>query len=144
MNMNTKKFIPYILFVLIGLLTLSGCAKPQPAGLTDDQVVAITENMLAAINNDDYAAFSRDFSAGMLSAFAPAQFEQLRDLLMGASGNFVSMGTPTLSNSQGYAIYRIQCPYEKEDVVVMVSFQVGGDQVEGLWFDSPNLRAASQ
>jgi len=140
----TKKYILLILSVLIGMLTLSGCARPEPAGLTDDQVVAITENLLTAINTDDYAAFSRDFSAGMLSAFAPDQFEQLRDLLMGASGNFVSMGTPALSNSQGYAIYRIQCPYEKEDVVVTVSFQVGGYQVEGLWFDSPNLRAANQ
>lgn len=142
--MKTKMYISLSMSVLIGLLTLSGCAKPEPAGLTDDQVVAITENMLTAINNDDYAAFSRDLSAGMLSTFTPDQFDQLRDLLLGASGNFVSMGTPTLSNSQGYAIYRIQCPYEKEDVVVTVTFKVGGDQVEGLFFDSPNLRAASQ
>lgn len=142
--MKTNKPTLIVILALVGLLLLPGCAKPQPAGMADDQVVAIVQNMLTAIDQDDYAVFSLDFSPEMLAAFSPEQFAQLRDLLLGASGHFVSMGNPVLSNSNDYAIYRIQCPYEMEDVVVIVSFKVGGDQVEGLWFDSPNLRSPSQ
>jgi len=107
-------------------------------------VVEVTENILLALNISDYAAFTRDFSADMLAAFTEDQFTQLRDLLQNASGNYLSMHAPGLSNSRGYAIYRFPCKFDHEDVIVTITFSFGGDKVEKLFFDSPNLRNASQ
>ena len=46
------------------------------------------------------------------------------------------MQTPALSNSGEYAVYRIRCQYELEDVMVTLIFKIDGTQVEGLFFDS--------
>lgn len=43
-----------------------------------------------------------------------------------------------------YAIYRLTCTYDLESVIVTVTFKVDGDKVEGLFFDSTNLRKISQ
>jgi hypothetical protein len=139
-----QKFFALAFLALILVVATSGCAKPQPAGLTDDQVAAMVGNILQAINANDYQSFSQDFSDAMKSAFPESQFTQLHDLLQKASGNYASMGTPVLLNQNGYALYRIPCKYEKEDVIVTVTFAIGGDKVEGLFFDSTNLRSASK
>lgn len=134
-----------ILSILVAMsLLVSGCGSPDPANLTDEQVTAITENILTAIDAGDYAAFSRDFSDEMLNAFPEDNFLQTKDMLASASGNYISIDTPTISNKQGYALYQFVCKYENEDVAVTVVFLVGGDKVDGLFFNSPNLIAASQ
>lgn len=134
-------------FLVLGLLilaSLSACAEPQPAGLSADQVGAVVENILTSIDANDYQGFSRDFSDAMLSAFTEDSFAEMRTMLQDASGSYVSLGELTLVNQQGYAIYLYQCEYEKENVIVKVVFEIGGAKVDGLFFDSTNLRAASK
>jgi hypothetical protein len=126
------------------LLMASGCSAPKPAGLTDQEVASLTENILKALDAKDYQSFTRDFSGQMNSAFSQTQFEQLASLLETASGSYISLGTPSLSNNQGYAVYRFPAKYARETVYVTITFLVGGQKVEGLWFDSTNLRKASQ
>ncbi len=65
-------------------------------------------------------------------------------MLQTASGNFSSLDVPSLSNNQGYAVYRFPAKYANETVYVTITFLVGGQKVEGLFFDSVNLRKASQ
>ena len=131
--------------VILGLLAgLSGCLPAQKAGLTDQQVATVVENILKAIDNNNYPSFTHDFSPQMKSAFTQAKFSQLRSTLYNASGNFIYMDEPSLSNNQGYAIYRFQSKYANETVTVTVTFVIGGQEVEGLFFDSANLRKASQ
>jgi hypothetical protein len=130
--------------LVLSMLVLSACSAPQPAGLTDQQVAGVTENVLKAIDNGDYQKFTQDFSDQMNSAFSQAQFDNLRALLQKASGNYISLGTPGLTNNQGYAVYRIPAKYSNETVYVTITFLVGGQKVEGLWFDSAALRKASQ
>lgn len=134
-------FLPALAALL--LLVLSGCAAPQPAGLTDAQVSALTGNILQALDENDYPLFVQDFSDPMLAAFPEDQFTLLRDMLQAASGDFVSVGEANLSNAQGYAVYRLSCQYELETVTVTITFTIGGDKVEGLFFTSPNLRKAN-
>ena len=141
--LKTKFYAIVSLLIALSILA-TGCAAPKPAALTDEEVTAIAANLLTAIDANDYAAFSRDFSPDMLAAFSETQFTQTRDMLQSASGKYVSAGKVSLSNNQGYAVYRIICTYEKEKVVVTVVFKVDGKQVEGLFFDSPNLRTATQ
>lgn len=142
--MKEKKLFSATSLLVILALFLTGCAAPKPAALTEDEVLALTGNILTALDANDYTAFTHDYSPEMLAAFSEAQFTQLRNLLQSASGEFVSTGKLSLSNNQGYAVYRIICKYKLEDVVVTATFKIDGKQIEGFFFDSPNLRAASK
>jgi hypothetical protein len=137
------KLIPMTALILT-LLVTSGCSAPQPAALTDQQLAEVTENVLKAIDAGNYQDFTRDFSPQMLSAFPQAQFDSLGGLLQKACGSYVSLGSPSLTNNQGYAVYRIPTKYTSETVYVTITFLVGGQKVEGLFFDSTNLRKVSK
>jgi hypothetical protein len=136
-------FLAVVALVLVMLPGLSGCS-PKPAGLSDQQVASVTENILKAIDANNYPAFTRDFSPQMKSAFTQEKFTQLRAKLQAASGNFIYMDTPSISNNQGYASYRYPAKYSDETVTVTITFVIGGQEVEGLFFDSPNLRKVPQ
>jgi hypothetical protein len=102
-------------------------------------------NILESINAGDYTAFTRDFSPTMMDAITLSQFTGLKVLLHATSGQYVSCSTkPELSNSQGYAVYRLSCEFELEPVIVTVTIKTGGTQVEGLYLDSTNLRKFGQ
>ena len=143
MTVNAK-FLMVSALVLVMLAGLSGCLTAQKAGLSNQQVATVTENILKALDQNNYPSFTHDFSPQMKSAFTQAKFSQLRSMLYNASGNFIYMDEPSLSNNQGYAIYRFQSKYADETVTVTVTFVIGGQEVEGLFFDSANLRKASQ
>jgi hypothetical protein len=139
-----KKYLGLaVLPLLLVVFLMSGCAKPSPAGLTDQQITSVTENTLKAIDAKDYRKFTQDFSDKMNSAFTQTQFDSLSKLLQTTSGSFVSLGTASLTNNQGYAVYRFPAKYTKEVVYVTITFLVGGQKVEGQWFDSVALRKAS-
>jgi hypothetical protein len=140
--MKTKLTTLIALFLVAAFL-LTGC-QAKPAALSNEEVVQLTGQILTALNDGDYAAFTQDFSDEMLAAFPEDQFTALGTLLQETSGNYVSCGEPSISNNGGYASYRLTCPFDLEDVVVTIVFKVDGDRVEGLFFDSPNLRALSQ
>ena len=143
-----KRKLPAILLIaaIVTTLVLTGCQAPNPASLSNDQVVQAVDNILKAINAGDFQRFTQDFSDSMASNFTEAQFTSLAELLKKASGNYVSCAdtSPEISNSQGYAVYRLACKYELENVIVTVTFLEGGEKVEGLFFDSTNLRKVSQ
>jgi hypothetical protein len=132
--------------MLVATLFLTSCQPPKPAALSNDQVVQAIENTLSAINAGDYQSFTQDFGEAMKSTFTAAQFTSLAELLKKTSGNYVSCAdsVPELSNNQGYAVYRLTCKYELESIIVTMTFKVDGDKVEGLFFDSTNLRKVSQ
>jgi hypothetical protein len=142
--MNQKiRFLSLMTLACVLILT-SGCSAPKPAGLTDEQVASVTENTLKALEANDYQAFTQDFSDQMHQAFTQEQFTKLEGMLQSASGKFVSLGKPTLSNNQGYAVYRFPAKYENETVYVTITFLVGGQKIEGEFFDSVNLRKQAQ
>jgi hypothetical protein len=142
--MTKNRFVSIASLLAALSILVAGCGPASPAALTDAEVLTVTGNLLTAIDTGDYPAFTADFSAAMLTAFPESQFMQLRDLLHTSSGNYLSCSEMSLSNKDNFAIYSIRCAYELEDVVVTVVFPIDGTQVEGLFFDSPNLRAASK
>jgi hypothetical protein len=121
---------------------LSSCALPLPSSLPDDQVLQVVDSLLKAFNADDYAGATQKMSAVMLKAFAEAQFLNMADLLKKTSGNYLSCDGALieLSNNAGYAVYRLPCKFELETVTVSVAFFIASSEVEGLYFDSINLR----
>ena len=137
--------IKWILTLLIALpVLLSGCSPAEPAALSDEEIMTFASNLLVSLDENNYAGFITDFSEEMLAAFPESEFINLRDMIQGASGTFISADTLELTNNQEYAVYRIRCSYSLEDVMVTLVFQVDGTLVEGLFFDSTNLRAASK
>ena len=144
--MNSKIPISLWMVMLVTALFLTGCQPPKPAALTNDQVVQVVDNFLKAVTAGDYQTFAQDFSDEMKNGFTLEMFTSLADLLKNASGNYISYADtePELSNNQGYAVYRLVCQFDLESVVVTMTFKVDGDKVEGLFFDSANLRKGSQ
>jgi hypothetical protein len=140
--MQKKIHCFFLLSLALMLVVTSGCSTPKPAGLTDAQVTSLTDSVLKALDANDHQKFVQDFSDQMNTAFSQEQFTKLRVLLQTASGKYVSIGTAALTNSQGYATYRFPCSYENETVYVTITFLIGGQKVEGLYFDSVNLRKA--
>ena len=143
-----KSKIPPTLLILLIVTTLflTGCQTPKPASLSNDQVVQAVDNILKAIKVSDYQSFRQDFSDEMKDAFTEEQFTNVVNLLQNTSGNYVSCADsePELANNQGYAVYRQACTFDKESVIITVTFKVDGSKVEGLFFDSTNLRKISQ
>lgn len=143
--MNTKRvFICLVSFVCIALLA-SACQAPKSASISNEQISKMADNILVSINQDDYPGFIKDFSDQMITTFTTQQFTDLRTMLQGTSGNYVScQSDPTLSNQQSYAVYQYKCQFEKEEVIVTLVFAIDGDKVEGLYFNSKALRAITK
>ena len=137
-----KNVILFLLAAALMLVALTGCAALKPAALSNEQVIQAADGFLKATQTGDYPGAIVGFSDQMKAAYTEAQFNNLRSLLQKASGSYTSCSgaKPDLSNNQGYAIYRFACKFELEDVMVTITFKVGGDKVEGLFFDSVNLR----
>jgi hypothetical protein len=144
--MNGKMKNTFLVITLVIALFLTGCQPAKPSALTNDQVIGMIERNLTTINARDYQGFTQDFSEAMKSTFSEAQFTSLAELLMQTSGKYVSCADsqPELSNKQDFAVYRQMCIFDLESVIVTVTFKVDGDKIEGLFFDSTNLRKASQ
>ncbi len=142
--MNSKISPIFLVVTFLTVLSLTGCQTPKPAALSDAQLGQVTESILKAINAGTYPDFVRDFSDQMKAAFPESEFTKLHELLQNASGNYISHAAPTLLNNQGFAVYRFPCKFEKEAVIVTITFKVDGVQVEGLFFDSTKLRKLSQ
>ena len=131
------------LLIITGLL-LTGCQPPKPASLSNDLVLQAVDQVLSSVNSGDYQGFIRGFSDAMKTAFPEAQFSSLHNTLQNASGNYASCGQPALTNNQGYAVYRLICKFDRENVMVTVTYQIAGNKIEGLFFDSTNLRKVSK
>jgi hypothetical protein len=139
-----RKNVPTTLFtlVLVATIILTGCQAAKRSSLTDDQVVQAIDNILKAINSADYLGFSKDFSSDLKIAIPEEEFIGLVVVLQKASGKYVSCPTaaPELSNTEDFAVYRLNCKFDLENVIVQLTYKIGGSQLEGLFFDSTNLR----
>jgi hypothetical protein len=143
MYLKIAKLIP-----LLGLLLFLGAAcgglQPKPAALSNEQLHQVIDNSLQALSAGDKTAFTQDFSETMKQAYTDEEFNKLRELVAESSGQYTSCGEPQLSNAQGYTRYSFPCEYEKEEVVATFVFQIDGSLVEGLFFNSANLRKLTQ
>lgn len=139
------KPVTILALILVLLATACGALNPKPAALSNEEVRQLAESSLQALSSGDKEAFIQDFSDQMKAIYTDDQFENLRNLLAENSGAFVSCeGEPQLSNAQGYVRYSFPCKYEQEEVVVTFVFEIDGSLVEGLFFNSANLRKATQ
>jgi hypothetical protein len=140
--MDKKNPSVLLTLTLAASLLLSSCASPLPSSLSNDQVLQVVDSLLKAFNADDYAGATQKMSAVMVKAFPEGNFLTMADVLKQTSGSYVSCDGALieLSNNAGYAVYRLPCKFELETVTVSVAFFIASSEVEGLYFDSVNLR----
>ncbi len=102
-----------------------------------------TENVLASLNNNDYAAFSKDLDQAMKSAFTQQSFDQLRNQIKSAVGDYRSkyFRAATMQNTITTVIYLTSYSDEPSAVWVTISFDPD-QKVAGLYFSSPKLLQA--
>lgn len=144
-NTNSKLSL-FIFIAIISSFVVSGCSglQAKPSALSIEDVTVATEKLLIAIEEDDYESFTPGMSETMLGAFTESEFREMKTMLSETSGNLVSCSDPALLNQEEYAVYRVPCEFEKEDVTVTVVYEIGGNEIDGLFFDSPGLRAYSK
>ncbi|RPI88432.1 MAG: DUF3887 domain-containing protein [Chloroflexi bacterium] len=145
MKKTNTKISLFICTAAIISIVLMGCSglQAKPSALSNEEVTAATEELLIAIEEDDYEAFTPDMSETLLEAFTQTEFQEMKTMLSETSGNLVSCSDPALLNQEEYAVYRVPCEFEKEDVTVTMVYEIGGNELDGLFFDSPGLRAYS-
>jgi len=135
-----------IIAYFIGVSYRKTTSMPQEKELPDNinEINLIAEGLLQALNDDDYSFFSEDFSEEMKIAMDKSKFEETKQLLDETSGKYISKETPTRYEYQGYEMYRYICSFEKEQVTVTLYLSPDSKLVEGLWFDSANLKTVFQ
>ena len=142
------KRITIIMVLLLAVVAaLTGCTNKL-----DESDVSyageMVDNMLAGIEDRDYDAFSRDFSDTMKSAMTEDSFIAMADLLDEKIGTYESKSfsqaveTEEDGAAMTVVVYKAQYSDETDDVLITVTFSGSdGDYViEGLYFNSPNLR----
>ena len=128
-----------IIFSIKTLSNLNGLA-PFEKNLPRDmnEMNSISENLLQALGNEDYPSFSRDFSQGMKLQLNEELFFQTKQLLENTSGSYVSKEPSKFYEHDPYEIYQYACCFEKENVTL--TLYMNSSLIEGLYFDSENLR----
>ena len=104
---------------------------------------SVTENILQSLNDNNYSSFSKDFSDRIKTILNEQSFTEVRNLILETSGKYISKETPKSYEIEGYIAYDYSCEFEKEKVFVTISFSQDLKKVEGILFDSDNLREAT-
>ncbi len=142
-----KEVIFVLLAVIILVIFLSGCSKSsedveKQKGIDLEQADFIANKMLKSFNNGNYEDFSSSFSVDMRRAMSYAAFNDLRILVLNSSGAYVSKSEPNAASASGFVSYTYNCSFGKENVMFTISFKSGENKVDGVGFDSANIKAA--
>jgi len=130
-----------------------GCGSNNPATTTTPasspvniQALAdpIIENILIGLKTNDYSAFSKDLSQATKIVLSQTSFDQIYNQMQTAVGDYQSKTffSSSTKDSAITAVYIAGFSKEPAGVFVTLVLQPAGTgyQVEGLTFDSANLR----
>ena len=76
----------------------------------------------------------------MIKAIPESRFDELVNLVSISSGKYLSKELASSMEDRGYVVYIYVCEFEKEPVQITISFKLGYYEIEGLYFDSVNIR----
>ena len=146
--MNPKRYVIGFSLIMLVIFT-SGCVlRNMGSGFTEDHVTfdqvridRITENVLQAYNENNYTKFTKDMSGVMIKAISESRFDELVNLVSISSGKYLSKELASSMEDRGYVVYIYVCEFEKEPVQITISFKLGYYEIEGLYFDSVNIRS---
>ncbi|MBM4402115.1 MAG: DUF3887 domain-containing protein [Candidatus Cloacimonetes bacterium] len=106
---------------------------------------AVVEALLKSISSKDYEIFSENVTSEVTDQLNSENFGLMSDSIIGTCGHYLSKGEATASYPQvGFTNFSYPCQFEKEEVILTVSFRTGENKVAGLNFDSEGLRKLQQ
>ena len=145
-----SKIINLVLGVLVTLIIfalLSGCSsKTSPNIQTDIQFSAdpIANNILKSLDDNDYAGFSKDFNQTMKNTLNQTAFDKFYSQMKTAVGDYQSDVFVSAATQNGAVTIQYIVQYSNEPagamMVLVLQINNGTYEVQGLNFDSPNLR----
>ena len=141
-----------VMLLIAVLIAASSCGcirrevplSPEEQAAVMEYADLITDNLLEGFASNNYTQYSRDFSDEMKESLDAAAFEENRALILAKIGNYVSRGSPAVTQSGEYVSVTYKAAFEREEgVAIRVVFREGdaSHQVHGLWFNSPKLRS---
>lgn len=151
--MKTIKF-PGFFLVLLTVVVLSGCSifkaplteTETLEGAQRDAVLTYAtpkaDNLIDGLVAGDYAVFSTDFSATMKQGMDQLAFEELLEMFSTRLGSLQSYDISVVLQDEKHTTVAYKMIFDKDDAVVMrvVFANNEAHQIDGLWFDSPELR----
>ena len=143
--------IKYLIIILISVIIIAGILAfvyfkffynhSDTAEERDMKITTISENVVVSLNDGNYNSFIKDFSPEMKKELNKSNFLELRDLINNTSGEYVVKLYSGKTTKDGYEVYYYDCVFKKEgSVSLVISFRINSYLVEGLWFDSTNIR----
>jgi hypothetical protein len=129
--MNKQTWLLMVVAIL-GILFMTACTGEGAAQITpSEQDLAVleyadpvAENIMSALNSNDYSAFSRDFDTNMLGAMGETGLAQLRDSLNAQVGDFQSLGTGKVSETEQAGVKYIVVEYPAQFAKAKVTLRL--------------------
>ncbi|HII15077.1 MAG TPA: DUF3887 domain-containing protein [Nanoarchaeota archaeon] len=129
--------------VLMAVLVLAyGCAQKA---IPESQYPAAdekAENILQGISKEDYAMLSRDLSETLKQSTDAEYFSRLSKFIKENSGEYVSKSLAASKDENSMHTRGYDCQFSMESVYFTITFNADYSKVEGIYFDSENMRKA--
>jgi|WetSurMetagenome_2_1015567.scaffolds.fasta_scaffold311183_1 hypothetical protein len=152
MDKLNAKLLLGLLMVLSAALLIAGCSSSgspsstPPASSADIQAIAdpIMENILVSLDQNNYATFSKDLSQAVKQTLNQTTFDQLYHQMQTSVGGYQSRLYVNNAVQNSLITVKYIAKYSLEPAGVTATLVLkssnAGYEVQGLNFDSPNLR----
>lgn len=132
-----------IFFLLLLILVLvTGCSKTDYQGAINNAADEKAENILNGLNDDNYEMFSRDLSDTVKESMDEESFSKLSKFIKDNSGDYVAKTLAASKDENNIHTLSYDCQFSLESVYFTITFNADYSIVEGIYFDSENMRAA--
>lgn len=132
-------------FILLLILVLvAGCVKNNPSNATGGTPIADekADNILNGINKEDYSIFNRDLSDTVKQSMDEESFSRLSKFIKENSGDYVVKTLAASKDENNMHTLSYDCQFSLESVFFTITFNEDYSIVEGIYFDSENMRNA--
>ena len=135
-----------IILVITIALVMPACSATTPINtpVVQAAVGPLVGNILTSLDNNQYTVFARDFNQTMKNTINQTAFKKLYSLMQTDVGDYQSDLFFSAANKGSAVTVIYFAKYSKEPAGVSVTLTVqpvnGAYEVQGLVFDSPNLR----
>jgi hypothetical protein len=128
---------------LLAALFLAACdgGEPPSSMLSEDEALQVAQGLLTGLNEADYDRFSADFSDALAAGIPEDGFLEFQATVQQTSGQWLSIEGISMedASSRGYVTWVVDTDFEKEPVVLELTFPEKGTELEGVMFYSDAL-----
>lgn len=137
--MKTKFTTLFVLLIVALLASACGSADSASQGeavsvLTQEEATEMIDSALQALNTGDYAAWSRDWDDAMKAAIPDSAFQEYRNQVVAAYGQYVSLESVEIQpgKTKGYVRWVAIANFEKGKICFTFGFESDGRQITAV------------